>query len=130
MATTFRPHAGYHKETAEQAADAEAVAFYHSSTWRRIRKKALQRDGYICQLRLSRKCTTIATEVHHKKPRKDYPELALDLDNLISCCWYCHEETKERGKRKQSRHAPARVVRVRDGDTDEDIAGAGLSADV
>lgn len=125
MASNFRPHAGYHRSTAEQSGDAESIAFYHSSAWRRIRKKALQRDNYICQLRLSAKCTTIATEVHHKKPRKDYPDLALDLDNLVSCCWFCHEETKERGKRKQSRPVPARVFCVRDVDSDEDRAGGG-----
>ncbi len=124
---SWRPHAGYHRSTAEHSGDAESIAFYHSSAWRRVRKMALQRDKYICQLRLSQKCTTIATEVHHKKPRKQFPDLALDLDNLVSCCWFCHEETKERGQRKQVQPVGARVFHVRDGLGDEDRPGGGGS---
>jgi 5-methylcytosine-specific restriction protein A len=111
----WKPRAGYHRETAEQKKDKEAVAFYHSPEWIRVRKAALQRDGYLCQLRLSQKCTTLATEVHHIKPRKDYPELALDLANLISCCWYCHEETKPRERKRKREVSGVRVIAIRDG---------------
>lgn len=95
--------------------------FYKKEPWLSLRVLALQRDNYQCQLRLSKKCTRIATEVHHIKPRKEYPELALDLDNLTSCCWNCHEETKPRGT------APTipkgvRIIRISDGgDGDGDI---------
>ena len=36
--------------------------------------------------------------VHHIQHLKDYPELALDNDNLETLCFYCHEEehTEER----------------------------------
>lgn len=70
--------------------------FYQSIAWRRVRKLALQRDHYICQLRLSKGCTKLATTVHHIKPLEDYPELGLELSNLTSCCYYCHELTKPR----------------------------------
>lgn len=67
--------------------------FYHWPTWRRLRKLALQRDNYICQMR-EKDCTKIATTVHHIKPIEFYPELALELSNLMSVCWNCHELTK------------------------------------
>lgn len=68
--------------------------FYQTPAWRRIRLAALQRDHYQCQLRLSKSCTKIATTVHHIKALEEYPELALDIDNLTSCCYTCHELTK------------------------------------
>lgn len=75
---------------------------------------ALQRDNYQCQLRLSKKCTHIATEVHHIKPISDYPELALDLDNLTSSCWNCHELTKPR-RGADFATKKVRIIRITDG---------------
>ena len=41
-----------------------------------------------------------ATMVHHIKPRKEYPELALCPENLESLCNLCHERlTPERRER-------------------------------
>ena len=71
-------------------------AFYHSSAWRRVRKLALQRDNFICQHCLKLGRIKPATEVHHIKPLRDYPELSLDVSNLIGLCWECHEMTKLR----------------------------------
>lgn len=94
--------AGYHPRKNELKEE----GFYKTGAWKRIRKLALQRDNYLCKLQISDKCTRRATEVHHIKPAKDYPEKALDLDNLISCCWWCHEMTKPR------REEPVVSVRV------------------
>lgn len=68
--------------------------FYHTPAWRHLRVVALQRDHYLCQLHLTKDCTKIATTVHHIKSLEDYPELALDINNLASCCFACHEVTK------------------------------------
>ena len=87
--------------------------FYHTGAWRRARRLVLQRDHYLCQLRISKKCTGIATEVHHIKPLEDYPELGLELSNLTSCCWWCHEDTKEHRSTQQG--LPVKVIRVSDG---------------
>ncbi len=119
MVDRWKPHAGYHASTRENAQDEESKRFYHSGAWRRVRERALQRDHYICQLRLSPDCTTVATEVHHIKPRKKYPELALDLSNLTSCCWWCHELTKPRGKRSTQPRRSVRVI-VMSGSADSD----------
>jgi 5-methylcytosine-specific restriction endonuclease McrA len=71
--------------------------FYHTPAWRRLRVVALQRDHYQCQHCLRRSVIRTATEVHHIKPLEEYPDLALDLDNLDSLCRSCHEDTKTRG---------------------------------
>ena len=78
--------------------------FYTSAAWRAVREQALIRDHYICQ-KCQRKADmglifrpNAATMVHHLKPRSQYPELELCLDNLESLCDACHnEEHPERG---------------------------------
>ncbi len=113
------PRAGWHP--GEQKAQAKEPGlkergFYQSSAWRRARRLALQRDRYQCRLKLSSRCARIASEVHHVQPLESAPELALELGNLISCCWWCHEETKRRGGETQTPQG-VRVIRIRaDGD--------------
>lgn len=93
--------------------------FYQSRAWRKVRLLALQRDRYLCQLRLSERCGRVATEVHHKIPLEKAPELGLELGNLVSCCWECHELTKHKGTEKKAPDG-IRVISIRgDGDTDE-----------
>ena len=51
--------------------------------------------------------------VHHIKPLEDYPELALELDNLISLCNDCHEQITNRWakkKQRKSKRIKARVI--------------------
>lgn len=38
-----------------------------------------------------------ATQVHHIKHLEDYPELALDDDNLEAVCLHCHNLLHGRG---------------------------------
>ena len=66
--------------------------FYLSPEWKSKREYILQRDGYMC-----RECKRYgrakeATTVHHIKHLDEYPELALDDDNLISLCDACHNK--------------------------------------
>lgn len=84
--------------------------FYHTPAWRKVRKLALQRDHRLCQLRLSKDCTRIATEVHHIKPLEEFPELALDLSNLTCACWNCHELTKSRKSKRPN--LPVRIIKI------------------
>lgn len=107
-------YAGYHprkKEDAEKN-DLKKSGFYHSPAWRRLRLLALQRDHYLCQECLRKNTITRATEVHHLHPIADHPELALDLGNLESLCWDCHEATKPRGVTVS---LPVRVIKITDG---------------
>lgn len=104
--------AGYHPphKGALGKNDLKKQGFYHWPAWRRLRRLALQRDHYLCQHCLKKGTIKTATEVHHIKPIADFPELALDLGNLVSLCWNCHEETKPRGTATAS--MPARVIRI------------------
>lgn len=110
---------GYHPSHKKDGSKNELKeqGFYKWPVWRRVRLFALQRDNYLCQLRLSKKCTRIATEVHHIKPIAEYPELALELDNLTSSCWWCHELTKSRGS--HSTPTGVRIIHIGDGGEDE-----------
>lgn len=87
--------------------------FYHTRAWRKTRKLVLARDNYLCQLRISPECRRYADTVHHIKELEDYPELALDMSNLTSCCWKCHELTKTRSEHQRKlKKAKAKGVRI------------------
>ena len=76
--------------------------FYSTGAWRRARQEALDRDCGLCvwcrdagryaRDRRGRRVPVLATMVHHVKPRKEYPELELVLDNLVSLCDKCHDD--------------------------------------
>ena len=83
----------------------EVKAFYNSSAWKHKRLEILDRDRYErqdCRKRLIEAAETgkrlsgddremrRAEEVHHIKELREYPELALDDDNLVSLCTKCH----------------------------------------
>lgn len=85
--------------------DKEAKEFYNSSAWKHKRMEILERDHYECQdcrqrLRNAAKEGRLlsgrdrkiwpAEEVHHIQELKEYPELALNNDNLTSLCTQCH----------------------------------------
>lgn len=86
----------------------------HSDKWRKLRKKILKRDGYLCQhfARFGKRID--ATRVHHIYPVKDYPEYAWKEWNLISLSAAAHElmhiretgELSEEGKKLQRRTTP------------------------
>lgn len=67
-------------------------AFYNSVFWLNKRADALDRDNNECQKCKAKGLASEADCVHHKKHVKQHPELALDLDNLISLCNSCHDE--------------------------------------
>lgn len=93
----------------------ESKSFYNSEPWQIVRDQALNRDDYLCRdcYELKKKIT-LAELVHHIKELADYPELALDLDNLRSLCNPCHNKHHPRtGKRKdEGRRKKLNVVKA------------------
>lgn len=72
--------------------------FYNLHAWRKLRLKALERDHCECQICRYKGSGRIvkAEVVHHLKEVKQYPELAMQLDNLQSLCRECHENIHDR----------------------------------
>lgn len=68
--------------------------FYNSPEWKHKRKKILARDHFECQWCKEEGRVTVCDEstleVDHIKELEDYPELALDDDNLRTLCKDCH----------------------------------------
>ncbi|URN94569.1 MAG: HNH endonuclease [Candidatus Pristimantibacillus lignocellulolyticus] len=80
--------------------------FYKSTAWLKCRAYVLLRDNYLCQTCLRDQALTPANTVHHIKARLDYPDLALDTDNLESICPSCHNKEhpeKGGGQKKDAR---------------------------
>lgn len=53
--------------------------------WRRVRRHVLERDGYLCRLKLDG-CTTRATHVHHLAGKG----AGDDPANLVAACQHCN----------------------------------------
>ena len=100
---------------AKEIAKGNVIAFYKSTDWDIAREKALERDKYACQFFLGNYDDGVhkpykimlkkADTVHHIIPIKERPDLALDLDNLVSLSFEAHEiienRLKYRFKRKK-----------------------------
>lgn len=60
----------------------------YGTSWQRLRKVVLKRDGGLCQICLMNNRITDAEEIHHIKPLKQGGD--NKLSNLISVCRRCH----------------------------------------
>ena len=70
--------------------------FYSSRGWRRLRDQITLRDAYLCQIC---KRNGVITKIHpgsgdyavdHIKPKRFFPDLYKDADNLETTCKTCH----------------------------------------
>lgn len=87
--------------------------FYKSKDWTQLRLLALERDNYECQhckreglvtidsTKVEGERKKIVLNVHHIKEIEDYPELALELDNLETVCVYHHNIIHDKGFKPQ-----------------------------
>jgi 5-methylcytosine-specific restriction protein A len=80
-----------HYKTIKRRLDRARVKdrFYDSEPWRSLRREKLTLCP-LCEICKAEGRITVATEVHHKYERRDYPELELVLGNLQSLCKPCH----------------------------------------
>jgi 5-methylcytosine-specific restriction protein A len=70
--------------------------FYCSTAWRKLRAAILRRSPLCVDCGEAGRVTA-ASEVHHVKERRDFPDLALDPSNLEGLCRPCHNR-KRRGR--------------------------------
>lgn len=77
----------------------ESLKLLTQKRWRDLRKVIMNRDGNYCQ-RCSIKFEIIELEnlqVHHIKPRVEYPELTFEESNLITLCKTCNLQLGTKG---------------------------------
>lgn len=70
----------------------ERKKLLNSKRWRDLRERVIKRDGGMCN-----RCWSSLgiiennnLQVHHIKPRSEYPELMFETDNLITVCKTCN----------------------------------------
>jgi hypothetical protein len=73
------------------AVDPTRDAFLESFEWRQLRMRVLKRYGPVCMCCGATPASSgEPMNVDHIKPRRKYPELALDFDNLQVLCHPCN----------------------------------------
>ena len=91
-------HNKYSKEYYEK--NKEEKRKLNSKTWKDLRKLIIKRDGGMCN-RCWVNLNIIETEdlqVHHIKPRSEFPNLMFDPENLITVCGTCNLSLGTKGK--------------------------------
>lgn len=69
---------------------ASSPDFLQTYEWRRVRMEALKKYGARCQCCGATPATGAVMNVDHIKPRKLFPHLALDVNNLQVLCHECN----------------------------------------
>jgi 5-methylcytosine-specific restriction endonuclease McrA len=70
--------------------DVASDAFLYTFQWRKVRMEALKKYGPRCQCCGATPATGAVMNVDHIKPRKKWPSLALDVNNLQILCHDCN----------------------------------------
>lgn len=68
-----------------------ADPFLYSDAWRKLRVEAAARYGLVCCKCGRDNSRKFPINFDHIKPRKYFPELALDIDNLQPLCGLCNK---------------------------------------
>lgn len=71
--------------------DPRSTEFLMTYEWRRVRMMALKKYGTVCQCCGAGREQGAVINVDHIKPRKFFPQLALDISNLQVLCGECNE---------------------------------------
>ena len=72
--------------------------FLFSDEWRKLRLEALKRYGTNCAKCGRPDSPKYPINVDHIKPRRYFPHLALDIDNLQPLCNPCNKEKGNKNK--------------------------------
>lgn len=76
-----------------------ADPFLYSEAWRMLRKEAVAKYGLVCCKCGRDNSRRFPINMDHIKPRKYFPELALDINNLQPLCGPCN---KAKGNKNQT----------------------------
>jgi 5-methylcytosine-specific restriction endonuclease McrA len=66
--------------------------FYNTKEWGKLREQKRIKEHYECERCRAKGRYKKGSNVHHKKYLRQYPELALDINNLECLCNECHYE--------------------------------------
>ena len=78
------------KQTKVRGIHTASDAFLMTYEWRKVRMEALKKYGARCQCCGATPAHGAVMNVDHIKPRKLFPHLALDLNNLQVLCHDCN----------------------------------------
>lgn len=78
------------RRRADPGTDVTSDAFLSTYAWRKLRMEALKKYGPRCQCCGATPANGAVINVDHIKPRKKWPSLALDLNNLQILCHDCN----------------------------------------
>ena len=76
----------------ELICNGDTSPFYETKQWGKLRAYKRRLAHNECERCKRKGIIRKGSNVHHKKYLKDYPELALDINNLECLCDECHYE--------------------------------------
>ena len=85
-----RPSAKSVKPQTVGGVDVTSDAFLSTFQWRKLRMEALKKYGPKCMCCGATPATGAVMNVDHIKPRKDWPSLAMNINNLQILCHECN----------------------------------------
>lgn len=100
--------------------DSDYKRWIHSARWRQTRLRQLAEHPY-CERCAAANITTIAKEVHHRRPVLSLPSASqreaemFNASNLMSLCHECHKaEHRDMGKQSQAEQRKRDAERLGD----------------
>jgi 5-methylcytosine-specific restriction endonuclease McrA len=88
--TWVKKNLPYILEEACTSSAARSAEFLQSYEWRKLRMQALKKYGAKCMCCGATPATGAVMNVDHIKPRKLFPSMALDINNLQILCHECN----------------------------------------
>lgn len=89
--TIFKPLPTHKAPSQQKNIDPNSPEFLMSYAWRTLRMKALKLYGAVCACCGDNPANGAVMNVDHIKPRKHFPQLALDITNLQVLCSACNQ---------------------------------------
>lgn len=74
----------------ELIAEGNTAPFYNTAEWNELRERKRRAEHYECERCRAKGRYRPGRTVHHKKYLRQFPELAMDYDNLECLCEECH----------------------------------------